>query len=115
MPDESVEPLPTVTIAWLLWHLTWWWGNAHRWSDGRNSLAPDDVLWPGSAGQAVAEVVRLHDSWADVLVRGEPQASTSAPFAAGKTLAGLAAWVNFELTKNLAEIGVLVTLQRNLA
>ncbi len=36
-----------------------------------------------------------------------------APFAKGSTFAGLAAWVTFELTKNLAEIGTLITLQQN--
>ncbi len=113
MPDESAEPLPNVSIAWLLWHVSWWWQNAHRWVAGHDSLPPEKVSWPGSASLALDQVTQLRDGWVDILNHGSPHASTSAPFPKGRSLAGLAAWVNFELTKNIAEIGVVVALQKN--
>ena len=39
-PDEEHPPLPDATIAWLLWHIEFWWTNA---ADAAEAIIED---WP---------------------------------------------------------------------
>lgn len=114
MPDEEVEPLPDVTIAWLLWHVRWWWTNAFRWAEGERGLTPQDVGWSGTVEQAVADITQLHRRWVDLVEAADLGGATASPAPHSKTFAGLAAWVTVELTKNVAELGALAVSQRNL-
>ncbi len=116
VPDWEVPeptPVPATTIAWLTWHVGFWWTSTYEVCFG-SGVAPDreSVLWPGSADAAVAWLGELKDTWRTALLATTAEeldstARTAAlPFGAGPlTLGQVAAWVNFELTKNVAEIG----------
>ena len=115
MPDETAEPIPDVTCAWLLWHVEWWWSNALRGVAGEPALGPDDVPWSGGAGASRATIARLHDEWVAVLASADLDHPCSAPWPHPQPLSLVAAWVNLELMKNVAELGQLVRLHANRA
>ena len=112
-PDESALPLPDVTAAWLLWHITWWWTNAERWTQHQDALSPSAMPWAGSVTAAVSEIRGLNMQWSRLLSVHPMDATTGAPFPTGQSFAGLASWVNVELTKSIAELGQLTHLHQN--
>lgn len=115
MPDETVRPSAAPTVAWLLWHVTWWWTNAHRWAAGEDPVAWDEHPWAGSAAEAVSQIRALHASWITLVDETAPDAPVSGPWPDDGTFERLTAWVTFELTKNVAEIGQLVNLHAHAA
>ena len=114
LPDETIEPLPDPTPAWILWHVLWWWTVAAHWARGEDtSLDPAEVRYPGSIAEAVRGLELCHDEWVRLLESTDSLAPTRAPFPMGRTFGGLAGWVNFELTKNIAELNQLARWYRN--
>ena len=110
------EPAPATSIGWLTWHIGYWWTTAlgHCFRDG----APDreDITWPGDAASAADWLRGLKDDWRTAL-----QALTDAdldstertgtlPWGEGMRLVDIAGWVNFELAKNVSEIGYVLRL-----
>lgn len=69
--------------------------------------------WAGSVAAAVSEIRGLHRQWSRLLSVHPMDAATGAPFPTGQSFAGLASWVNVELTKNIAELGQLTHLHQN--
>ncbi len=51
-PDEDNGPLPDATIAWLLWHIEWWWADTVERVAGRPGVSPSDHEWSGRYGRA---------------------------------------------------------------
>ncbi|WP_289020314.1 DinB family protein [uncultured Ornithinimicrobium sp.] len=99
-PDEDALPLPEATIAWLLWHIEWWWSDTIARVDGRGPIAPEDHRWSGgTTGIAVAK-----QEWDAVLATADLDASVEWLTPEPQPLWFIASWVNVELTKNLAEI-----------
>jgi DinB superfamily len=94
--EQEPNPIPVPTIAWLTWHIDWWWSTALAHATGE--VAPDraQVFWPGTGAAAVARIRELADAWRPVLSR-----------LADTERAPTAAWLNVELMKNVAEIGQL--------
>lgn len=68
------------------------------------------MYWPGAAAEAIDWISDLHGRWKAVL-DGCAEADLDEEYQFGwperRPLASAAAWVNGELTKNIAEIGVL--------
>lgn len=105
------DPVPVPTIAWLAWHVLWWWGTAADHLAGDPPRARENVIWPGD--DAVVDALRgLHDRWRSLLAAAtDDDLDRAAPFpwpeGSGPTVAHMLAWVNAELMKNAAEIGQL--------
>jgi len=108
-PDEDHPPLPDATIGWLLWHIEMWWANAADAADGRPTRAPSDTQWSGST----AGVIAAHDRWLAILNSHDMDALVSGLMPEPRPFSFVASWVNFELTKNLAEINQLKTQHAN--
>lgn len=106
---QEVPPIPDVTIGWLLWHIEWWWSDAIQRVRERTPLDPMSHQWSGGTE-------RLSDLQADwlAILRREPL-DRRIPWltADARPFWSLAAWLNFELTKNLAEINQLQRQRRN--
>ncbi|WP_232661767.1 DinB family protein [Pseudonocardia sp. TRM90224] len=110
--EEDLDPIPVPTIAWTTWHIGWWWSVTIDHLRGRTPRERREVGWPGDAVQTVEWLRELRKDWVDVL-DGLSDADLDAvatfpwqgdpAFTLGHTLA----WVNTELTKNVAEIGQL--------
>ncbi|MFC4010005.1 DinB family protein [Nonomuraea purpurea] len=115
------EPIPVLTVGWVMWHIGFWWGHAHTrcfgepdavtvaldWSEAA-SLTP----WPGDVASAITWLNECRDRWSGALesLSQEELNSTdrSRWFADGSlSLGHVLAWANIELMKNAAEIGIV--------
>ncbi|MCP9623389.1 DinB family protein [Nocardia otitidiscaviarum] len=113
--DTEPDPIPVPTIAWLTWHIGWWWSTALDHAHGRTPRERSEITWPGPAA-AVEWLRGLRSDWAELLDRADAadlDAPARFPWADDpeKTLAHTIAWVNAELMKNAAEIGQLRLLR----
>ncbi len=108
--EPEPDPSPGASVGWISWHLGWWWSEMLDHALGRRPPPREEVFWPGSATAAVDWITGLHDRWRDFLDGcSEPDLDEPFPFPwpEPRPLAVAAGWVNAELMKNLAEIGVL--------
>ena len=108
-PDDEGYHIGPASIAWLTWHLGFWWSMVLDHSFGERTLIREDVAWPGSADGVRAWIGALHDRWR-AAIEGMSDADlqsaerTHWPFP-DRPFADVVAWANVELTKNAAEIG----------
>ena len=108
-PSHERYDMGPPSIAWLTWHVCFWWSMVLDHSFGTGALTRDIVTWPGTADEVRKEVFRLKDEWQTVLdglTAGELRSAerTRWPFR-DRPFGDVVAWVNLELTKNAAEIG----------
>lgn len=120
--ETEPDPVPTLSIGWLSWHIGYWWTITLRHCFGGEVPAREEIRWPGSA-EASAEWLRgLRDEWrtelsalSDADLDGTGRTDGHPLFGgATLTLAEVAAWVNFELAKNVSEIGITAHLRKAL-
>jgi hypothetical protein len=108
-PDHERYDLGPPSIAWLTWHIGFWWSMVIDHSFGGGTLTRENVMWPGTAGQALDWIQRLQVEWREALDQitdsdlQSPE-RTRWPFK-DRPFGDVIAWVNVELTKNAAEIG----------
>ncbi len=110
-PDEENPPLPEATIGWLLWHIEWWWTNTVRAVDGLPGTAPDSFRSTGST----QGLLPIKTRWDEILATADLDREITGLMPTPQPLSYIAVWVNFELTKNLAEINQLATRHSNLS
>lgn len=108
-PDHEGYDLGPPSIAWLTWHMGYWWSMVLDHSVGKGSLSRETVTWPGTADGVREWLGRLQREWKAVLERTtdddlRSMERTRWPFQA-RPFGDVVAWVNLELTKNAAEIG----------
>lgn len=108
-------PVPVPTVAWLTWHVGWWWTTATAHLSGGPVPERSGIQWPGAAAATVEWLRGIHDEYRAALSGpGDLDRDSGFPWppGSGRTMADLAAWVNVELTKNAAEIGQLLLIRR---
>jgi hypothetical protein len=108
-PTHEGYEIGPPSIAWLTWHVGFWWSTVLDRSFGEGTLAREDVDWPGDASAVRARLGDLEQRWRTVLeslgdddlrsARRTRWPFTSRPFG------DVVAWLNLELMKNAAEIG----------
>ncbi len=108
-PDHEGYDLGPPSIAWLTWHLGFWWSMVLNHSFGDASLSRENVMWPGNADNVREWIGGLRGEWRVVLEQITDDDLRSAqrtrwPFQ-DRPFGDVMAWVNIELTKNAAEIG----------
>lgn len=108
-PDHEGYDIGPPSIAWVTWHMGYWWSMALNHSFGDGSLSREDVRWPGNADSVRAWIFRLHDEWHAAMGTLDAADFRSAqrtrwPFTK-RPFGDVVAWANVELTKNAAEIG----------
>ncbi|MGC4896295.1 DinB family protein [Micromonospora sp. DT31] len=114
--DTEPDPVPVPTVAWLTWHIGWWWSVATDHLRQRPVRERADVGWPGPGQETITWLRELRSEWTDGLDHLTPadlDRPAAYPWAAdtGLAVAHLAGWVNAELMKNAAEIGQLRLLR----
>jgi len=97
--DTEPDPIPVPTIAWLTWHILWWWSTTIDRVAGETPRERDDVVWPGHGGAAVSALRELAARWRILLADLDVEHVRTA------------LWLNAELMKNIAEIGQLRLLR----
>lgn len=118
--ETEPDPVPVPTIAWLTWHIAWWWGVALDHAAGRPPRDRTAVVWPGPGKPTIEELRTLRTAWLAALDRLTDTAAldATAPFPwpndPSYTVADMLAWVNAELMKNVTEIGQVRLLRRAL-
>lgn len=108
-PDESAATLPETTVAWLLWHIEWWWSNAIAVCGGGTATAPNAHGWSGS----IDGIRTLKAEWEVLLGTVDPETTVLGLVSDEAPFWEVAGWVNFELAKNIAEISQLLTRRAN--
>lgn len=108
-PEHEGYGLGPPSIAWMTWHLGFWWSMALDHNFGPGTIAREEICWPGDAGSVRTWVSGLHARWQDALsAQSDADLATASgvhwPFE-GRPRADLFAWANTELTKSAAEIG----------
>jgi hypothetical protein len=108
-PEREDYTVGLPSIAWVSWHIGFWWSMVQDHSFGDGSLRREDVTWPGTVDSVRAWLTSLRVEWVRC-VSGmsdedfESRARTRWPMN-DRPFADVAAWVNVELMKNAAEIG----------
>ena len=108
-PDREGYDIGPPSIAWLTWHIGFWWSMVLDHSFGDGTLSRENVMWPDSAENVREWLGRLQGQWRamlDQLTDDELRSAerTRWPFR-DRPFGDVVAWVNIELTKNAAEIG----------
>ena len=108
-PDSEAYDIGPPSMAWITWHITFWWSMLldHTFDEG--SLTREKIFWPGSADQARASIEQLAQRWREKLAQlGDDDLKsaqqTKWPFQ-NRPFGDILAWANVELTKNAAELG----------
>jgi hypothetical protein len=108
-PDHEGYEIGPPSIAWLTWHIGFWWSMVLNHSFGDGTLSREHVLWPGDAGLVRQWLGQLQEEWRVALeqITDDDLRSTQRtrwPFQ-DRPFGDVVAWVNVELVKNGAEIG----------
>ncbi|WP_441291307.1 DinB family protein [Sorangium sp. KYC3313] len=108
-PEHEGYDLGPPSIAWLTWHLGFWWSMVLDHAFGDGALARENVTWPGNADDVRAWLGGLQGQWRAVIEQATDDDLRSTrrtrwPFQ-DRPFGDVVAWANVELTKNAAEIG----------
>jgi hypothetical protein len=108
-PDHEGYHLGPPSIAWLTWHLGFWWSMVLNHSFGDGTVSRENVMWPGNADAVREWLGRLEGEWRAAIEQISDDELRSVqrtrwPFQ-DRPFGDVIAWVNVELTKNAAEIG----------
>jgi hypothetical protein len=108
-PDRERYDLGPPSIAWVTWHIGFWWSTVLDHTLGDGTLSRNQIMWPGTADDTRAWLIRLQEQWRSLLNQlddAELRATerTRWPFQ-DRPFGDVVAWVNIELMKNAAEIG----------
>jgi hypothetical protein len=108
-PEHEGYDLGPPSIAWVTWHMVFWWSMLFDHLEGEGTLRLEDVPWPGDADGVRAAIGGLAERWRGVLdgltdddLRAADR--TRWPME-DRPFGDVVAWVNVELTKNAAELG----------
>lgn len=110
------DPVPAVTIGWLTWHIGYWWTTTLGHCFDTGAPEREEITWPGSADAAARWLRGLKDRWLTALSEltdadlDSTDRTAGLPWGAGLALVDVAGWVTVELTKNVAEIGLIRNL-----
>ena len=108
-PESEGYELGPSSLAWLTWHLGFWWSMVLDHSFGDGTLSRESVSWPGTAEGVRVWIGQLQAQWRTRLEPLTDEALRSSqrtrwPFA-DRPFGDVIAWATVELTKSASEIG----------
>lgn len=108
-PESEAYEIGPASIAWITWHITYWWEMVFDYSFGNGTLTREDIICYGNIKETKEKIRLLHNRWEKVLTELSVDEiisidRTKWPFT-DRAFHELAAWLNLELMKNAAEIG----------
>ena len=110
LPEHENYDLGTPSLAWTLWHITFWWEMVFNHAFGDGTLTKEDINIYENVESVKAKIDSLIERWQEKLdsVTEEELYSTrysKFPFNNEVAFHKLASWLNLELMKNASEIG----------
>ena len=110
LPETEAYDIGTPSIAWTLWHITFWWEMVFDHSFSEGNLTKDDIKVTTDVEEIKAHIYSLVDNWEKKLAQLTNDEFNSKkfskfPFDTQVEFHKLASWLNLELMKNAAEIG----------
>jgi hypothetical protein len=108
-PGSESYDIGPPSIAWITWHIGFWWSLALDHAAGDAMLTREQITWPGDATAARNWILSLRERWRAMLeqLSDADLAATDRtrwPYS-NRPFGDVVAWANVELTKNAAEIG----------
>ncbi|WPB77133.1 DinB family protein [Archangium violaceum] len=108
-PEHEGYDLGPPSIAWVTWHIGFWWSMVLDHSFGEGKLTREEVPWPGTADGVREWICRLQAQWRarlEQLTEDDVRSvqRTRWPFP-DRPFGDVIAWANVELTKNASELG----------
>lgn len=108
-PESEGYEIGPSSIAWIMWHIIYWWTTALDCNFGDGTLNKEDIPWPGNVEKAKETIKLLHDKWVSKLSKLSDEEYLLKQYAKwplkDRNFADIALWLNGELMKNAAEIG----------
>lgn len=108
-PETEDYSIGISSIAWTMWHITFWWRSTIDYSFGKGTLKRENILWPGSVELALKEISILHDEWIRLISEMSDEQLQSTKYTkwpmSDTNFYKVVLWLNVELMKNAAEIG----------
>lgn len=108
-PEHEGYDLGPPSIAWLAWHMGFWWSMAINYGFEDASLDHTTIACPGDAEEIRVWLQSFHQRWQELVadlsdddLRSHER--TKWPFQE-RPFGDVVAWVNIELTKNASELG----------
>ena len=62
-PDTEDYKIGPSSIAWIMWHILYWWKNVLSASKENKIIEKEDVIWPGTVQLAILEINKCHKEW----------------------------------------------------
>ena len=108
-PEHEGYDLGPPSVAWVTWHICFWWSMVLDHSFGAGTLAREDVAWPGDADGVREWIGALKERWIELIEPLTDEELRSAERTRwpmqDRPFGDVVAWANVELTKNAAELG----------
>ncbi|MFY0581170.1 DinB family protein [Cystobacter fuscus] len=108
-PEREDYDIGPASIAWLTWHLGFWWSMVLDHSFGGGTLSRENVTWHGTADGVREWLDGLQGRWRaalEQLTDDDLHATQRTRWPMRERPFGdVVAWANVELTKNAAELG----------
>lgn len=110
LPETEEYEMGTPSIAWILWHITYWWEMVFNHSFGDGTLTNEAITVHSDIEVLKSTIYSLIEKWEKTLsnITEEDLYSkqySQFPFNNEVEFHKLASWLNLELMKNSAEIG----------
>jgi hypothetical protein len=108
-PAHEGYDLGPPSIAWVTWHIGFWWSMVLDHSFAQRRMTRESIFWPGTADGVREWLAGLKDAWRTQLLQMpetelESTQRTHWPFQ-NRPFRDVIAWANVELAKNAAELG----------
>ncbi len=116
-PETEGYEIGAPNIAWLTWHIDYWWSMTLNHSFGDGTLNSEMVVWKPSVDDIKNRFEELKSEWVSRvsnLSDSDLHADRLSKFpVAGCPFTDIIAWLNVELMKNTSEIGYARFLYAN--
>jgi hypothetical protein len=116
-PDSEEYEMGPPNIAWLTWHIDFWWTMVinHSFEDGTSNS--EQVVWNPSMDNIKSRFEELKNEWTKRVSNLSPSDLNSTEHSKWPItdipFSDIVAWLNLELMKNASEIGYIRFLYAN--
>ncbi|NGF58271.1 DinB family protein [Parapedobacter sp. SGR-10] len=110
-PESEDYKVGPPNIAWLTWHIDFWWSMVINHSFEEGTLGMDDIVWQPSIEKITNQFETLAQKWLKLISGLSTDDLNSSKYSKWPItdcpFSGVVAWLNLELMKNAAEIGYI--------